>query len=100
MIRAAGDSMRPKHDDIRKFPVLGALDRHCKMAALLPEPESRLVANSIVNKLLHLSCRKVVLPFYSTQTIHAVHTLCNDSVSGQRPEDCAEIAIRRCIWQR
>jgi hypothetical protein len=47
MLRAASYGMRPKHEYVRKFPVLGTLDCHSEMAVLLPEAQPRPITGRL-----------------------------------------------------
>jgi hypothetical protein len=51
MFGAACRRMRPKNDDVRKLAVLGALDCHSKMTALLPEAQTRTITGGLPHEL-------------------------------------------------
>ena len=67
--------MRPKHDDIRKLAIPGALDRHDKMTVLLPEAQTRTVAHGFPHELGYLRGGEGRLPQRAAQTVHAVEDL-------------------------
>lgn len=71
VLRAACSGVRPKHDDVRKFSVLGPLDRHGEMAALLLQAETRMIAHGFPHKLSDLRIVESCLPMRRAQTVHA-----------------------------
>ena len=84
MLRAACGRMWPKHDDVRKLAVLGALNRHDKMTALLPETQTRTVAHGILHELFDLRGGEGRLPVRPAQAVDAAENLRDRRVCGQR----------------
>src|SRR4051812_44517729 len=84
MLGTACDGVRPKNHDVRKFAVLGALDRHGEMTVLLPKANTRTVAHGVPDELGDLHGGEARLPLRSAQTVHAAECLCNRRVSSQR----------------
>ena len=85
--------MWPKHNDVWKFAILGALDCHRKMAALLPEAQTRTVANGLPHKLRHLRGSKSRLPLCAAQTVHSAECLRDRCLSGQRRQKRTEVGV-------
>lgn len=86
MFWAACGRMWPEHDDVRKLSVFGALDRHGKMTALLPETQTGAVSNRITDKFRYLLGGKIGVSVRSAHTIHPANGLCNGSMSRMRRE--------------
>src|SRR6266481_6455433 len=100
MLRAACGRMWPKHDDVLKLAVLGALNRHDKMTALLPETQTRTVAHGILHERGDLRGCEGCLPVRAAQAVHAVEGLRDWRVSGQRREKRAKVGAGCRFRQR
>ena len=100
MLRAACGGVRPKHNDVRKLAVLGALDRHDEMAALLPETQTRTVAHELPHERGDLRSGESRLPMRAPQAIHAAEGLRDWGVSGQRRQKRAQVSAGRHFRQR
>ena len=83
MLGAACGRVRPKHNYVRKLAVLGALDRHGKMATVLPEAQTRTVAHGIPDELGDLRGGEGRLPVRPTQAVHTADGLRDGGVSSQ-----------------
>lgn len=99
MFRTAGGGMRPEHDDVWKLTVLGALDRHGKVPALLSESQTRTIAHGLPHELGHLCGGEARLPLCPAQTIHAADRLRDGSVSGQRRQKHPQVGARSILRQ-
>lgn len=84
MLRAACCGMRPKHNNVWKLAVLDALDCHGEVAPMLPETQTRTVADGRAHELRDLNCGEVRLPVCPAQTVHVTDGLRDGGVSGQR----------------
>jgi len=83
MLRPTCGGVRPKHDDVRKLAILGALDCHDKMTALLPEAQTRTIAHGLPHERSDLRGGEGRLPMRAAQTVHAADGLRDRRVCGQ-----------------
>lgn len=91
MFWTAGDRVGPEHDDVRKLPVLGALNCHSEMASALREADAGLIANGFTDKFSDLHGGKCRLSLHPTQTLHAADRLRYGGMSCQRPQEHSKI---------
>src|SRR5262245_50313909 len=91
--------MRPEHNDVRKLPVLSALDRHNKMTPMLFETQTRLVAYGLADELCYVCGSKPVPPLHPAQTVHAAYGLPDGGVSGHRLQDSAQVGVGSLVGE-
>ena len=99
MLRAACGGMRPKHDDVRKLTVLSALNRHSEVTALLPEAETRTIADGLPDEFNNLRGSESRLPLRPPQTVHTTYGLRDGSVTSPWRQKRAQLD-ERCHFRQ